>query len=409
MFIINEMSIKNFKIFVKLFFFFLFVTGVTNFLIHFHEYLNTKRLLKIFLEREREKLREILSQEKFVSFPEIEMIVSYKSGFEVIYKKENVILSGEDLREISKIKDFYLDKNQKFWLNLKDEKVLVRYENLPLIYIITLNSNLRLFFNFLFTLTFFLLLYAFYIVISNFFVWLEEKDKKITDLFKDLFGKSVLKEMEEIESKRKFIEIAEISALFSHELKNSLQSILTYMKLVRNKIEDSIFDKIYEEVKNLNSTMEDYQRYIIKGEKVTLESVNIKEVVLEALEELSFDKEVEIIKNIEEANLRGNKILLKKMVSNILKNSQEAIEKKGKIKIEGFLRDNKYFLYIEDTGIGMDKKVLERATEPFFTTKARGLGLGLFFVKKIAEIHSAKLEIESKKGKGTKVKLEFPL
>ncbi|MEN3047047.1 MAG: HAMP domain-containing sensor histidine kinase [Candidatus Hydrothermales bacterium] len=394
---------------MKLFFFFLFVTGVTNFLIHFHEYLNTKRLLKIFLEREREKLREILSQEKFVSFPEIEMIVSYKSGFEVIYKKENVILSGEDLREISKIKDFYLDKNQKFWLNLKDEKVLVRYENLPLIYIITLNSNLRLFFNFLFTLTFFLLLYAFYIVISNFFVWLEEKDKKITDLFKDLFGKSVLKEMEEIESKRKFIEIAEISALFSHELKNSLQSILTYMKLVRNKIEDSIFDKIYEEVKSLNSTMEDYQRYIIKGEKVTLESVNIKEVVLEALEELSFDKEVEIIKNIEEANLRGNKILLKKMVSNILKNSQEAIEKKGKIKIEGFLRDNKYFLYIEDTGIGMDKKVLERATEPFFTTKARGLGLGLFFVKKIAEIHSAKLEIESKKGKGTKVKLEFPL
>ncbi|MEN3045239.1 MAG: HAMP domain-containing sensor histidine kinase [Candidatus Hydrothermales bacterium] len=360
------------------------------------------------METEKEKIKRILSDEKFF-LPEIEMIISYKKGFEVIYKKENVILTDKDLSEIKKIKNFYLDKNKRFWLNLKDENLLVRYSNLPIIYIITLNSKLKLIFNSLFTFTFLLLLYALYIILSNFFSWLEEKDRKITTLFKDLFGKSVLKEIEEIENRKKFIEMAEISALFSHELKNSLQSLLTYMKLAKDKIEDIILDKIFEEIKNLNNTLEDYQRYIIKGEKVTFENINIKETVYEILREFKTQEKIEIKEDVEEVALKGNKILLKKMIFNTLKNSLEAIEEEGEVKIRGFLKDKKYYLYIEDTGMGMDEKTLKRATEPFFTTKARGLGLGLFFIKKIAEIHNIKFEIESEKGKGTKVKFEFPL
>jgi two-component system, cell cycle sensor histidine kinase and response regulator CckA len=65
-------------------------------------------------------------------------------------------------------------------------------------------------------------------------------------------------------------------------------------------------------------------------------------------------------------------------------------------------------LSVRDTGIGMAEDVHSRATEPFFTTKERGTGLGLSTVREIAERHGARLEIETWPGQGTCVSVSFP-
>lgn len=67
-------------------------------------------------------------------------------------------------------------------------------------------------------------------------------------------------------------------------------------------------------------------------------------------------------------------------------------------------------VYVEviDSGMGMDEETLRRCTEPFFTTKGeQGTGLGLAMVYGVAKRHSADVEIESEKGKGTTIRLAF--
>jgi signal transduction histidine kinase/CheY-like chemotaxis protein len=67
-------------------------------------------------------------------------------------------------------------------------------------------------------------------------------------------------------------------------------------------------------------------------------------------------------------------------------------------------------LEVADTGIGMDDATRRRCLEPFFTTKGeRGTGLGLAMVYGIAQRHNAEIEIESTTGKGTTVRLDFPV
>jgi signal transduction histidine kinase len=68
-------------------------------------------------------------------------------------------------------------------------------------------------------------------------------------------------------------------------------------------------------------------------------------------------------------------------------------------------------LYVSDTGVGMSKETLERAVEPFFTTKAlgQGTGLGLSMAHGFAEQSGGAMRLESRVGHGTTVSIWLPL
>jgi signal transduction histidine kinase len=63
---------------------------------------------------------------------------------------------------------------------------------------------------------------------------------------------------------------------------------------------------------------------------------------------------------------------------------------------------------VEDTGTGMDARTRERAFDDFFTTKARGTGLGLAFVRRVVEAHGGAVALESEPGRGTVVRVRLP-
>ncbi len=69
--------------------------------------------------------------------------------------------------------------------------------------------------------------------------------------------------------------------------------------------------------------------------------------------------------------------------------------------------EQKMYIEISDTGIGMSQDVLNHAFEPFFSSKSNGTGMGLANVKKIIELHNGNIKIESTEGKGTKVIISF--
>ncbi len=61
---------------------------------------------------------------------------------------------------------------------------------------------------------------------------------------------------------------------------------------------------------------------------------------------------------------------------------------------------NEVWMAIGDTGPGVDPSILAEIFDPFFTTKAAGTGLGLAIVRKIVDLHSGRIAVDTKKGRG---------
>ncbi len=403
---------RRLKIYLCFFYILLFFAGILPFLISLNEYLNYHKKFYYFLLKEREKLKHIIRGETKFLTQDIEFIISLNEKINLIYKKSEIPIFPEEFKELKKEtlkKDFFVDKRGKFWVFLPEEKIVARYEEIPLIYEDFKNSRLKPPFFLFFTLNFLLLLYLISKILGGLISWMENRNIRISDFLHQVVEYPFLKEIEEKEKKRRFFEIAEIISVFSHEIKNSLQSLISYLRLIKNNLKDELFENIYKEIMSVNEILEDYTRYIIKGEEIPKEEVNIKEVIEEALLEIKKEERIKIKKELKEMNLYGNKILLKKAFLNIIENAIEAIEGEGIIFIKTEKKNKKGIILIEDTGKGMDEKVLKRAIEPFFTTKARGFGLGLSFVKRVAEMHNIEFKIESKREKGTKIIMKFNL
>jgi two-component system sensor histidine kinase HydH len=63
---------------------------------------------------------------------------------------------------------------------------------------------------------------------------------------------------------------------------------------------------------------------------------------------------------------------------------------------------------VTDTGVGMDPRQKERAFDEFFTTKASGSGLGLSLVRRVVEAHGGTVQLSSRQGMGTRLRLRLP-
>jgi signal transduction histidine kinase len=96
---------------------------------------------------------------------------------------------------------------------------------------------------------------------------------------------------------------------------------------------------------------------------------------------------------------------------NLLLNACQAIPGKGKITITSQYADGELELIVEDDGIGMEAKEMERIFEPFYTTKpvGSGTGLGLSISYAVIQQHNGSIRVESEKGKGTRFIIRMPV
>jgi nitrogen fixation/metabolism regulation signal transduction histidine kinase len=99
----------------------------------------------------------------------------------------------------------------------------------------------------------------------------------------------------------------------------------------------------------------------------------------------------------------GDEQQLRQVIHNLIQNAQDACESKGElaqdarvgVRTEWNASRSRVRLIVSDTGPGFEPNILKRAFEPYVTTKAKGTGLGLAVVKKIADEHGAKIELSN--------------
>jgi signal transduction histidine kinase len=104
---------------------------------------------------------------------------------------------------------------------------------------------------------------------------------------------------------------------------------------------------------------------------------------------------------------------IQRAIYNLLKNAREAFTPGDTVEIstrmiQNAAQQNWCQISIKDQGCGMTQEVLTHATDPYFTTKEHGSGIGLFITRRIILEHDGEFKIESKPHKGTSVQLLLP-
>ena len=210
------------------------------------------------------------------------------------------------------------------------------------------------------------------------------------------FEKFKLKKEKEIEFLK---ELSAISTGFIHEIKNSLNTFSLLSKNMEEK-DKEIFQEEIARIKKIINSLNLLTKYEIEKHKI-----NLKAIIEESINFLKNEiKDSEIVVNLnEKETIYGNKDLLFVAFTNIIKNSLESDAKT--LKIWSQKKGNYKIINFMDNGIRVPEDKIKKLFTPFFSTK-KSMGLGLYLVKKIVEIHDGIVEFSQKKDKIFKVYLK---
>ncbi len=200
----------------------------------------------------------------------------------------------------------------------------------------------------------------------------------------------------------------------THEIKNPLSVCRGYLDMILMndyKNYNKYIPIINSEINRTLNLMDDFLDYTkLKIEKEEVDIVymfeELKEEFSPLLEKNNINFEFYIPDD--EIYIDIDYKRFKQVLVNIIKNSIEA--KKDLMTIKLFMKENSNSIEIriEDTGIGMDKDVLNKIGENFYTTKPRGTGLGVSLSKEIIRLHGGSIKYESELDKGTTVLINLP-
>ncbi|MCP2518844.1 ATP-binding protein [Candidatus Aminicenantes bacterium AC-335-A11] len=230
------------------------------------------------------------------------------------------------------------------------------------------------------------------------------------------------KEIEEANKKliqaEKLASIGRISTGIAHEIRNPLTSVKLNIQKVLNdaNIKDDEREHLGIALEGINQ-IDKIVKDILDFARVTrlnLDEFSLPSIIEESIKLISNElkgKKITIEKSFE-SNLPTIIVdadKLRQVFTNLLMNSIEAIERKGKIKIIAGAKNRKFVkIIISDTGCGIPSEILPEIFEPFFTTKSSGTGLGLANAKKIIEQHKGSIQVFSERGKGTTFEIIIP-
>jgi len=206
----------------------------------------------------------------------------------------------------------------------------------------------------------------------------------------------------EKEKKREEESILRVLSSFAHEIKNPLNSL----KLITYRLKERIGEDYKELEESLNSLTDSIEEFmnLLRPFYLKKENVRIKEFIEDICKKFEIElKEGGIYIEIEgiEKEVLMDREQMEKVFVNLIKNAIEAQPEGGRIDIRISEEKEKVCVSIRDYGIGIKKKDIDKIFEPYFTTKKKGTGLGLFTVKRILESHGFEIRVKSEEGKGT--------
>jgi len=219
----------------------------------------------------------------------------------------------------------------------------------------------------------------------------------------------------------KMVAMGRMATAISHGLKNTFAEIQTSADYLKNKTDKDSPElaAVLKDIENSIIYATDVLNHILRfshPKEPLLVDVDINLIIEDALSSAELrrsleNNKIELIKDLDSSipTIKADGIQIKEAILNLVNNAVEAMPAGGKLSIITKRLPDSLILKVIDTGGGIPKETTDNLFTPFFSTKGRGLGLGLCISREIIEAHQGNIAVNTEINKGTTFIVTLPL
>jgi signal transduction histidine kinase len=240
----------------------------------------------------------------------------------------------------------------------------------------------------------------------------EELDQKVRERTRQL-----LEAQDELVRKEKLAVLGQVAGSVGHELRNPLGVMSNAVYFLQTVLADAD-DSIKEYLNIIKNEITGSERIVsdlldsVRIKPPNPEAVSVAELIEQSLRKCSVPSSVTVKLDVPATlpPLRVDALQIHQVLRNLISNGIEAMPQGGTLEIRAVADEDaeNVTVSVRDSGVGMAPEQLGKLFQPLFTTKARGIGLGLVVVKNLTEANGGRVEVQSEPGKGSEFRVILP-
>ncbi len=248
-----------------------------------------------------------------------------------------------------------------------------------------------------------------------------EEELRATNEELEAANEELREAQEQLIRSEKLAAIGQLAGGVGHELRNPLGAIKNAAYYIKGKVSKSelgqqeprvmeFLDIVEDEINTSNKIINDLLGFS-RVRKPSVSPTQIKKVIKDALSHMPIPENIELTEKLD-SNLPQVEIdpdQIHQVFINLFMNSVQAMPEGGKLKIDAREKGRFLEVGVSDTGGGIPTEYVDKIFDPLFTTKAKGIGLGLAVCKAIIDRHEGNIAVKSRAGKGTTFSVKLPL
>jgi two-component system sensor kinase FixL len=240
-----------------------------------------------------------------------------------------------------------------------------------------------------------------------------DNQRHFTGILHDLSARAELEE--QLRERTALARLGEMAAVIAHEVKNPLTAVRGAIQVIGGRLpaeskDAPIIREIIARLDALNDLLKDLLLFA-RTPQPKLAPVRIGEILGMVTDLLSSDPafaRVRIDVTGDAPPVMADAELLKIVFQNLFINAAQAMQGDGHIRASIAVHDRTQHIEIADTGPGIPPDVRRSLFRPFYTTKARGTGLGLSTAKRLIELHQGRIAVACPPTGGTTINISIP-
>jgi signal transduction histidine kinase len=219
----------------------------------------------------------------------------------------------------------------------------------------------------------------------------------------------------------KLAAIGQLAGGVGHELRNPLGAIKNAAYYIKGKVSKSelaqkepkvmeFLNIVDDEINSSNKIINDLLSFSRVG-KPAVSPARIETVINDAIAHTPIPENIKLSKNVMVSlpEIQIDTDQIRQVLINMIINAVQAMPDGGKLAIAAREKDNFLEVEIADTGTGIPKEIIGKIFDPLYTTKAKGIGLGLAVCKSIIDRHEGQIDVASNVGEGTTFTIKLPM